>query len=78
LVIGFDEVGRLRNKPVEVPFYELIRVWRERDDNLYSGQTRLRIALAGQERLREFPVEDEDDKGSHGSIHVDDIHVEDV
>jgi hypothetical protein len=74
LVIGFDEVGCLRYKPLEVPFYTLIRVWRERDDNLYSGQSRFRYALSGLERLPEFPVIDEDDKGSR-SINVWDIDV---
>jgi len=74
LVIAFDEVGCLRHKPVEVPFYTMIRVWRERDNNLYSEQTRLRIGLCGLERLQEFPVDDEDDKGSR-SIHVEDIRV---
>jgi hypothetical protein len=74
LVIAFDEVGRLRYKPVGIPFYTMIRVWRERDNNLYTAQTRLRIALCGLERLREFPVDDEDDKSSR-SIRVEDIVV---
>lgn len=56
LAIGFDEVGRLRNKPMEEPFYRMIREWRERDNR--RPPSRLRIGLAGLERLREFPEDD--------------------
>jgi SEFIR domain len=56
LAIGFDEVGRLRNKPMEESFYRMIREWRERDNR--RPPARLRIGLAGLDRLREFSEDD--------------------
>jgi TIR domain len=56
LAVGFDEVGRLRNKEIEEPFYRMIREWRERDNRL--PPSRLRIGLAGLARLRQFRPDD--------------------
>jgi hypothetical protein len=56
LAIGFDEVGRLRNRAAEVVFFEMLRSWRERDSYLPPAEPRLRLALAGLARLRQFPV----------------------
>jgi hypothetical protein len=74
LVIAFDEVGRLRHKPIENQFYEMIRVWRELDNNAYGAKNRLRIVLCGLERLRELSAQDEDDKGSR-TVRIEDIHL---
>jgi hypothetical protein len=62
LVIGFDEVGRLRQRALEEPFYRILRVWRDKDRYYFGDQSRLRFVLAGIERLKELP-----DKGDEGS-----------
>jgi hypothetical protein len=64
----------LRHKPIENQFYEMIRVWRELDNNAYGAKNRLRIVLCGLERLRELSAQDEDDKGSR-TVRIEDIHL---
>ena len=75
LVIGFDEVGRLRQRPLEEAFYRILRVWRDKDRVYFGAQSRLRWALAGISRLSQLP--DEGDEGSR-VVRVRDIPVGDV